>query len=164
MAEIEWDNSLCIGHSEIDAQHRSWLELINRLHSEMIHRPDTGNLNAACKGAIEEMKSYCERHFRLEEDLMRELDYFDCARHIQLHRDFVTRLNQIEATMCHGSSTGTHSAMTDIFKAMGDWLVNHIMNEDMKIGFSQLSSGSPSPTCRSRSSVPDTPRVQVSRG
>ena len=135
MIEIEWDISLTIGNAEIDAQHKSWLALINRLHSDIVSRPQTDSLMQTGQNAIAEIKAYCHMHFECEERLMADVGYQDIDRHRRIHENFLKNLEKAE----QGLINDTHGTVTELFKTMGEWLVNHIMNEDMKIGFTQIA-------------------------
>ena len=151
MAEIEWDNSLSIGNAEIDAQHKGWIELINRIHRQITRHTRTEELQNIGFELIAAMKAYCIMHFKCEEQLMASTGYVDIERHKELHRSLFQRLELLEAEL----ADDVHGVVTAIFKLMGHWLVDHIMNEDMKIGFAQLPAVGPLKSrTGSHSSVP----------
>ncbi|MBN2529060.1 MAG: hemerythrin family protein [Deltaproteobacteria bacterium] len=139
MIDIEWDNSLSVGNDEIDRQHQMWLKILNRTHERIMTGKAHGMLQIG-QDTLKEMKEYCAMHFEFEEKYMAQINFEDTRRHTQRHVAFLERLNQIETEL----RQNPHALVTELFRTMGNWLINHIMNEDMQIGFAQLPVSRPS--------------------
>jgi len=141
MSGIEWDECLSIGNSEIDAQHKKWIDILNRTHEQMLSEDADIHLKRIGIAALRDMRQYCAFHFEFEEKWMAEIGFSDIRRHQDIHRAFQAHLVQLEDKV----HRNPHTAATDILRTIGEWLVNHIMNEDSQIGFAQLKNKSNPP-------------------
>ena len=130
MPLIEWTEKFSIGSPELDAQHKKWVGIYNTAHDRMIHG-DGGDLAATGIKALREMKAYGEYHFGQEEAVMEGLHIPGVDRHKQLHRNFSKEIDR----MIRDIESGTHILNSEIIKRIENWLVYHILNEDMKLKF-----------------------------
>ena len=73
MAEalIKWSDTYNLGLKEIDEQHKSLLDLINKIWQSIIDR----NEKDVVFGLVEELERYTLAHFAAEETFMRVTDF-----------------------------------------------------------------------------------------
>ncbi len=89
MAEeiIEWSSQYSLGLDEIDEQHKSLLDLINRIWKSIVYRCDQKIIFSL----VEELEKYTLAHFAAEETFMRVTGYPDFDAHKKEHHKFVAR-------------------------------------------------------------------------
>jgi hemerythrin-like metal-binding protein len=79
--------------------------------------------------ALQAMQEYGIYHFRSEENFMKSIGYPDLPHHWRLHKDFDYKvfhyIREIE--------TGEVVKNTEIIAFLREWLIDHVMKEDMKI-------------------------------
>lgn len=127
MPTIEWKDSFGVNNSEIDSQHKRWIEIINNLH-EMIMSNDSGELRDATNDALKAMYEYSKAHFSFEEKYLEELGYPERQAHHRLHKDFD---NEIYGYLREVENGGI-VLNTTIISRLKNWLVGHILIEDKK--------------------------------
>lgn len=122
---LEWDGSLEIGHALIDAQHKSLVDLINRLHAGRA----TGMEEEGLRLVLMDLYKYTLFHFGQEESLMRQAGYPELAGHKAEHDAFVARLDQLAAR----ARAGDEHLGADTFNWLVGWLLDHISLRDRKL-------------------------------
>lgn len=124
MEGIKWTDELSVGVAEMDQQHQKLLSMINRLISEqkVLSTPET------IAQLITEMTDYAEEHFRAEEFLLSEYGYEDIDMQVDQHEAFIADIqNFIDA-----SDVGANILSKALLDYLKQWLVQHILEEDMK--------------------------------
>jgi hemerythrin len=125
---IEWDEKYSIGYEHVDLQHRRLFELLSDLITASMNHSDTDQL----KKTIDFLVDYTVKHFYDEESVQVQWNYPEYEKHKQIHEDFkgvVTGI--VQKYNENGSSTELNN---DVNKIIVRWIVNHIQNEDKKIG------------------------------
>lgn len=126
MPLIEWNEDLSVGIDAMDAQHKKWIEIINKLDELMLSREGLRGM----REAVRDMEEYTIYHFGEEEKLMEELNFQDLANHKKIHESFKKELLKLKEDLLAGEIVlGTH-----VMKKIISWLQTHIMNEDKKYG------------------------------
>lgn len=120
--KIIWDASYSVGIEKIDEQHKEILGLINRLDNYL----KNGVTEKEIEEVANELFDYAEFHFRTEEDLMEKYLYPMKAEHIEEHRKFVKKINEIK------NEKDLFTKGLEIITFLYDWLLNHISTEDKK--------------------------------
>lgn len=117
---IEWSSAFELDISEIDLQHHYFVDLINRLVSE---------LGSAEKGyqqrLIRELDAYARFHFISEENLMFRAGFPLLDEHSRHHFALIDELNVRETRFGHGSIPAS-----DVTDFLTDWFVRHTTHED----------------------------------
>jgi hemerythrin len=131
--EFKWSDEYSVGVEEIDAQHKTLFDLLERLR-EAIHAKHG---SAACIEILDELVAYTKVHFTLEESLMRLAHYPDLAAHQQRHRDLVA---EVEA-MYEKIHNGGGAISFELLHFLRTWLTKHILNEDMRYAEHFATSG-----------------------
>jgi hemerythrin-like metal-binding protein len=122
MALIVWDARLETGHRTIDEQHKSLVEILNRLHTAMKQGRGKGEL----EGILVFLKDYTVTHFATEEELMVKHSYSGKDRHQAIHADLVRQVAELVTKF----QAGTGMLTLEVMNFLEDWLVKHIQAED----------------------------------
>ncbi len=129
MPLIEWNNEYCIGHPEIDEQHQEWVKIINELHDKLLDEQEK-QLGLLTNKSLVAMLSYCEMHFKFEENYMEEIGYPAFAEHKVMHEKFMESVVDLFEKHMSNEVLLLNSQLMKILK---NWLVQHILEEDAKI-------------------------------
>ncbi len=117
-----WLDEYKIGHDTVDAQHQYLFELANRI-IDPNNDQQTTHLN------VEALYEYTHSHFRDEELLMEQYNYPDYELHKKAHKRLIAELNAVS-----GGILTDETPRADVVKFMSDWLLIHILDEDMSFG------------------------------
>lgn len=126
MTLLHWRDNMSLGIEAIDDDHKSLIELLNRLHY-MIR---AGDEHAEIERVLDDLRAYCERHFGREEELMERCGYPERDAHQALHRDLEARLETWTRAYQDDPDGFDASAFYDF---VSDWLLVHVLEEDMKL-------------------------------
>ena len=85
MNTINWQDSYSVGVTEMDAQHKKMIGMINTLIIEQKTLTDPKTI----ADLLTAMTDYAEEHFRAEEYLMAEYGYDRKTAHEKKHRTFI---------------------------------------------------------------------------
>ena len=77
---------------------------------------------------LTEMTDYAQVHFRAEEYLMAEYGYEQKTLQEKQHQAFIDKT----ISFCSASDIGPNILSTALLDYLGTWLVEHILQEDMK--------------------------------
>ncbi len=124
MSFVLWKPCYCIGDPKIDAQHQNLVSLLNSLN-ECIQRVSSKKL-IDC--TLMELVRYGEEHFRDEEDLMQRIGFPELDRHRKEHEKLLVEVFAFKKRFDRGQAT-----KMELLYFLRDWLIDHIINEDLKI-------------------------------
>ena len=119
---VQWTSSMDLGISEIDSQHRMLVDYINDLHNAMSNHRSAHELLEI----LHKLRNYTSTHFRDEEKHFVHTEYPLVKDHLQIHRDFEAKVDEVE----RGIKEGTVTLSMDLLSFLKDWLVKHIMGMD----------------------------------
>ena len=122
MALLNSDKNYSVKVTEIDEQHKTWIDLINYLHDAM----KSGKGKEILGDILDEVMNYTAYHFGSEEKLFDKYKYPDAISHKKLHADFVNQFKKIKQDFDSGSIV----LSIDIMSRLKEWLTNHILKED----------------------------------
>ena len=126
-AEYVWNKTFAVGHDLIDSQHQEFFKAINNL----IKACDTAN-RSDLNSSINFLKNYVNKHFSEEEELQRTQEYPDYPNHKKIHDAYKEHIEQLaEEWYKLGPS---ERVMIEVRAKVGDWLINHIKGQDVKLG------------------------------
>jgi len=124
MSEIKWRDTYSVGVEKFDNQHKRLIQILNDLldamHSGMAHVILVNKLN--------ELVDYAHTHFSDEEDLFDLHDYPQKEEHRKQHKELLAQALKLREDLAKGSIVITLQT-TDFLK---DWLINHILGDDME--------------------------------
>ena len=128
MKTIQWQDDLSIGIGPIDAQHKKWIEHFNET-SEAIA---SSKSQAQISKTLGFLADYTETHFYSEEKYMRENNYPAFAQHKAMHDELRATLTNLVRDYQEEGATQDLADAIETF--LGNWLLNHIREVDMKFG------------------------------
>ena len=122
---MQWKDTYSVKNRQIDAQHEKLFGLFTKLEDEI----SQGN-ESIIEKTIQELIDYTKSHFLTEETIMQEANFPALEAHAQMHDDITETIiamqNKIKAKQ--GVSPN------DLLRFFSEWLTNHIMVEDQKLG------------------------------
>lgn len=124
MKRFEWNPSLECGEPTIDSQHRKLMELASKFNEEILNGGDPG----LSMKLIENLANYAISHFQHEEKFYERQQFAGLERHIQLHEDLKKKL----ALRILSAKKGQVPMKADMSIFVHDWIVHHIMEEDLR--------------------------------
>lgn len=119
MHAIVWNERFSVGVPAMDEQHKRLISLINALRTSC----DTGIAFDTIMG----MFDYAAVHFQAEESLLRKAGYSELPAQVREHRLFLDK-----AVTFSRQNLGDPRTCEDIVVFLRTWLLNHILQEDMK--------------------------------
>ncbi|MBF0480934.1 MAG: hemerythrin family protein [Desulfovibrionaceae bacterium] len=124
MALMEWNEKLATGLTEIDAQHKRLVAMVNSLHEAM----KIGKSREMAAGLIGDLKNYAKTHFDTEEKLMERFKFPELAGHRVEHNRFIEKVLDFDLNL----QEGTTLAPMDVMMFLKNWLSSHILDTDQK--------------------------------
>lgn len=125
MTFMSWRKDYEIGVSQIDAEHRCLVDLINEFHDSCTR----GDSLKEIPQLLNRLVAYAEAHFQHEEKLMRENEYPLLDKHSKQHSDLVSSIFAINERFAAKPA----EASAEILHFIKNWLLKHILKEDMAI-------------------------------
>lgn len=125
---FEWSKEIETGNRIIDREHAQLLKRLN----DFLAACRGGNGRDEIISTLQFLKQYTVSHFAHEEELQIASGYPDYIRHRRLHNDFVKRVLEIEKKFIEEGDS-IH-LVCEINLEIGTWVMQHIKNEDKKIG------------------------------
>jgi len=121
---VKWENRYSVGVDIIDEQHKTLLNLINRLHSSMLE----GLGKTKVFVTLQELASYSMVHFKTEEKMMEEVTYFDIENHKKEHESFKYDI----ASFIIKQQAGEPFIAQEVLTFLHEWVIDHITEIDSK--------------------------------
>jgi hemerythrin-like metal-binding protein len=122
MSVIVWQPQLSVGIVEFDDDHKKLIDLINALWEAN----QTQGGGAVVKRVLGELAEYVRIHFEREETLFARWGYPGAAGHGESHRRLTATVSELGAKNVGGARLGD-----EVFDFLRDWLIKHILGEDM---------------------------------
>ncbi len=122
---IAWSEKFRIGVDVVDNQHKHLFSLINKLSRKNNDSEDEYSILKV----LEELVMYVKFHFSAEEDIMRRYVYPGYMQHKNQHENFKRKVLDFLIKYKKGNLS-----LLEIQSYIEDWIINHILYEDMKIG------------------------------
>jgi hemerythrin len=121
MAYIEWSDQLSVKVKEIDAQHKQFIEILNKLHDGIFDIEIQ-------KEVINELVEYATVHFETEEKYMIQFKFSGYEEHKKEHEELTRETINIKNTFKRNKCL-LSLAILDFLK---DWLEKHLLYMDKK--------------------------------
>ncbi len=128
---LVWRPEFSTGVVIIDDQHRMLINMLNEATSTLTDHSPLEDFATIIQGLL----NYAGYHFGTEERLVSERGYDremadEAALHIAQHRAFTEKVVAVQSQI----AAGQRIAKADLVGFLRDWLVNHILNTDKKLG------------------------------
>jgi hemerythrin len=128
MKKILWQDSLSVGIELIDSQHKQWIEHFNNAAQAVTFRQNQSQISKT----LGFLMDYTVVHFTTEEKHMAQNNYPGLQEHKAMHdRLRSTLAGLVKDFEDEGVSPKLFEAI-DTF--LGNWLIQHIQEVDMKFG------------------------------
>ena len=126
VALVVWQEWYAIGVETIDEQHRGLFRALNDLEHALLR----GDESAMLGEIVRRVGADVGLHFRTEEGLMQRIGFPGYPQHKALHEDLERQWKNVLAA----SKRISFSVTMDLKWFLSKWLVDHIEDEDVKIG------------------------------
>jgi hemerythrin len=120
---LEWRAQLSVGNDLIDADHQHLIGIINTAERSLKDR-NMGGLSMV----LDSLFSYSKMHFSREEMIASAVGFKDVANLHASHEALLTRLTEMKQEI---GETLTDSASEHFAIFLREWLINHVIKEDM---------------------------------
>jgi hemerythrin len=115
-----WQDEFSVGIAEIDDQHKGVAELFSVIDAAIENREGWSDVFFK----LEQLRDHARFHFALEEALMRMHGYSKLTEHIELHKHFLNKLDQLQMT-----TLSRHVTMNTI-NYLSNWYTEHMKTQD----------------------------------
>ena len=127
---LQWKEEYEVGVAEIDEQHQKLIDIANRVYELMRNELALDKYDQIVE-ILQELKEYTVYHFHFEEGLMQKAKYKKRFSHKILHQNF---LAQVEAVDLSAVDEEQDAYLVRIMDFIANWLIEHIVGEDKKVG------------------------------
>ena len=127
MSPISFVDLNLVGYEEVDNQHRTWIEIYNKLESAVVTDRDSV-ANGFQARILKEILDFTRIHFATEEDLMDDYDYPDASRHRRMHKDFDQEIYECYRQVVNGQPV----LNSELLKLVRNWFLTHTGSEDLR--------------------------------
>lgn len=125
---LNWDNTLAIGISNIDEQHK---ELFKRLDQLLISMKSAEGKEEVIN-TLNFLEEYVCKHFMDEEEIQKKYNYPKYDIQCKQHEEFKQELKELKKVF---EIKGTSALLAlNVEKKMITWCKNHIMTLDKDLG------------------------------
>lgn len=125
---LTWCKEYEIGVENIDNEHKDIIENFEKLYNLM----SQGHGHEFFHELASFLENYVNVHFEHEEILQKELNYPEHEAHKKLHDDFKEHVSKI--ILQHTEHGITNNELIKLNLFIKDWIINHILVEDKKLG------------------------------
>ena len=122
-----WNDNLSTGNAMIDAQHKQLFTAIN----DLLDACGSGHGKSRIDSTMRFLIEYTHKHFGDEEKLQQQHNYPDYPNHKKMHDSFKASIEELAKEL--KAKGPTPLLMTKITSSTGDWLINHIQQQDKKV-------------------------------
>lgn len=128
---ISWNRSLETGVAEMDEQHLILVHTLNEAAGRLAAESGDDRLGQI----TQDLLAYALYHFETEELLMQECGYqegapADWSAHLAQHRSFSAKVVSFREAL----KSGNPIAMDELLGFLSDWLADHILQTDKRLG------------------------------
>lgn len=126
---IVWREAMAVGDKVVDDEHKHLIDLINGFEGAIQGDIDHRQIKKVLLGLVE----YSAEHFRHEESLQIEIEYPFFFTHKRAHRDLLNKLVEVVTHYTSAPEAERDGLVREIAEFLRSWLVNHIIESDLKM-------------------------------
>jgi hemerythrin len=126
MSLVRWDDKYVVGNEVIDRDHKALFAMINEFYDAFQENGRRRDLVSILMRLV----SYAERHFQREEAIMAANGYPALDDHHVFHTKLYETIYQLNERLETDPSPLDRHAIA----FLKDWLSEHILQEDLKLG------------------------------
>lgn len=124
---VEWNDQYSVNDDVLDDHHKKLFETINLIATYFENGKDSDSQKIA--GYMDELIEYTDYHFKLEEAVLKQVNYPDTDKHIKQHEIFEVKVKSFRDQVLTFGSSNTSKR---ILEYLTNWLKSHIVVEDAK--------------------------------
>lgn len=117
---MQWKDEYSVGVAEIDNQHKGFIDLFSTIDNAIGNRERWSEVFFK----LEQLREHARFHFAVEESLMRMHSYPNLAEHIEQHKHFLAKLDQLQMT------TLSRQVTMDTIQYLRSWYAEHMKVAD----------------------------------
>lgn len=121
----EWKPGYSVGNLTLDSQHKKLLQLCKRV-SEYVCDGSQDSIETF-HSILSHLAFYADKHFQLEEDVLRRVGYPHLQQQIQEHDAYREWLSEFLCVAMYGNID-----KTSLQNYLEQWWVGHILESDMQ--------------------------------
>lgn len=121
---IEWKKQYEIGNLEIDAEHKVFVRIIQKVQHGLERKMNEKYLERL----VCELYKYADFHFYSEENVMLAVDYPEIAQHQKEHKQLLMNLSTLIPVF-----DDENRDLHELIEFLMGWFVNHTIVEDQKV-------------------------------
>lgn len=125
MANLDWDEKLCVGHEIIDGQHRQLVRLIN----ELAEAAERGAGRREVGQLIRAFCDYSAEHFIAEQSLMDSQDYPEYFQQVEAHEECTAQALEHYRQYINGGNVTAQ----DFLAFVTAWFEEHTLGVDQTL-------------------------------
>lgn len=125
MTLIKWKNKYKVGVEAVDHEHRELIDLINRLHQDLL----AGGPEPLIAAFLGEIFRGISAHFALEERFMREHRYDRFAEHKDAHEELLEQIRDI----MDDYEADPEAASRKLSHRLDAWFTIHFKTHDARL-------------------------------
>ena len=126
----EFTDKYLTGIAIVDKEHKELFRIIGDVYRVMTDDMALDKYDEIVR-LLEELREYTKFHFQDEEFYMESIQYEGLEAQRRAHEAFVSRLEEMDLEHIDENQQET---LEDLMEFLTEWLVNHILNSDKKIG------------------------------
>lgn len=113
-----WDAAFGVGHAGMDDTHHEFVECVDALLCAS---------DAQQSAALDAFEDHARRHFREEDEAMRDSAYGSAGCHVDEHAAVLKSLDEVRAALAEGR----HDVVRAFAHALADWFPRHAQVMDL---------------------------------
>ncbi len=127
LVHIQWNSSYSVGYNYIDNQHKRLVDIVNTFYDAV----KGGNKDNLPYTILNNLISYAEEHFIDEEIAMEQAGCPEelVSEHRAIHETLVKDIFEVTEKV---TAESTDQALTEVGELLRRWLLEHILDEDMR--------------------------------
>lgn len=125
MTLLQWKDYYSVGIEAVDHEHKELIEIINRLHDELVAR----NSQVTAGAFFGDLLRAITAHFALEEKFMREQSYDQLAQHKGDHERLLDEIRDI----MDDYEANAEIATADLSARLDAWFSRHFETHDARL-------------------------------
>lgn len=126
MVELVWEQKMSVGIDSIDNDHKQLIAVLAQLTSAKNEGDPIERVNLI----FEKLEAYCQSHFAREEALLLKVGYQQFDEHKKSHQVFINKIPQLKQKWLK-EVTESEAIKEEIITFLQQWLVKHILKEDL---------------------------------
>ncbi|GAB4122248.1 MAG: hypothetical protein Kow001_20340 [Acidobacteriota bacterium] len=124
MPLVTWKDEYSVGIVRLDLQHKTMVEMINRLYEAM----SEGHGNNVLGEILGKLIAYTRTHFSTEEELFSRFGYPAAKEHKAEHEFLIAKAHEWKNQF----QSGNQMLAVQVANTLKSWLVNHIQQSDQQ--------------------------------